>query len=92
MRIGPSYLQQAQFYNAAKTVRPQQTQTAKFSDKLQISDAGKDLGNVKSAVAGAEDIRAEKIAPIKSAVQDGSYDVDNETFADKMLEKLAGAF
>jgi negative regulator of flagellin synthesis FlgM len=49
---------------------------------------GKDYQTAKAAVEGTPDIREELTAPIKAKIQDGTYYVDNDTFADKLLEKF----
>ncbi|MGN0345684.1 MAG: flagellar biosynthesis anti-sigma factor FlgM [Lachnospiraceae bacterium] len=59
-----------------------------FRDKLQISDAGKDLQIAKQAVQNAPDVREDKIAAIKSALANGTYNVSSDDFADRMMEKL----
>ena len=46
-----------------------------FKDKLNISSAGKDLNVAKQAVAAAPDVRADKIAELKSAIENGTYDI-----------------
>jgi negative regulator of flagellin synthesis FlgM len=43
------------------------------------------------ALANTSDIREDRIADIKSAIQDGSYEVSSESFADKLLEKYSQA-
>ena len=39
----------------------------------------------KQAVASAPDVRQDKIADIKERIQNGTYDVSPEAFADKLL-------
>jgi negative regulator of flagellin synthesis FlgM len=48
---------------------------------------GKDFQTAKAAVAAAPDIREDLTASIKEKVQNGTYSVDNDTFADKLLKK-----
>ena len=67
--------------------RTQKTQTASHTDRLQISSQGKDFQTAKSAVAAAPDIREELTAPIKARIQNGTYGVDNASFAEKLLQK-----
>jgi negative regulator of flagellin synthesis FlgM len=49
---------------------------------------GKDYQTAKAAVEGTPDIREELTAPIKAKIQNGTYSVDNDTFADKLLKKI----
>ena len=62
-------------------------QTASHTDRLQISSQGKDFQTAKAAVAAAPDIREELTAPIKARIQNGTYGVDNASFAEKLLQK-----
>ena len=55
--------------------------------RLQISSQGKDFQTAKAAVAAAPDIREELTAPIKARIQNGTYGVDNASFAEKLLQK-----
>ncbi|MDD3369569.1 MAG: flagellar biosynthesis anti-sigma factor FlgM [Lachnospiraceae bacterium] len=86
MRI-EAYTQVQQLYGTKKANTTKKTGTASFSDQVQISSIGKDIQTVKSAVGSSSDIREELTAPIKSAIQNGTYDVSNESFADKLLAK-----
>jgi len=90
MRI-QSYIQVQQMYNTQKPNRTQKSTQTSFSDKLQISTLGKDIQTAKMALANTSDIREDRIADIKSAIQDGSYEVSSESFADKLLEKYSQA-
>ena len=92
MRI-ESYSQIQQIYNANKTVdKSGKVNSNGFKDKLNISNAGKDLQVAKNAVAGTPDIREDKVASIKAAIDNGTYDVSGEEFAEKIMEKLSQAF
>lgn len=92
MRI-ESYSQIQQLYNASKPANNKSTATSlDFKDKLNISSAGKDLTIAKQAVNSAPDVRADKIEAVKSAIDNGTYDVSGQEFADKIMEKLSQAF
>ncbi len=86
MRI-EAYTQVQQLYQSQKVNRSQKAGKASQTDKLQISSFGKDIQTAKAAVAGSPDFRDELTAPIKARIQDGTYTVDNESFADKLLKK-----
>lgn len=88
MRI-EAYTQVQQLYSSQKSNRNQKTGAVAKSDKvqLQISSVGKDFHVAKAAVAGCPDIREELTAPIKARIQSGTYEVGNETFAEKLLRK-----
>lgn len=86
MRI-EAYTQVQQLYHTKKTSRPQSAAKTGTSDKLQISSIGKDIQTAKAAVAGSSDIREDVIAPLKEKIQNGTYEVSNESFADKLFAK-----
>lgn len=88
MRI-EAYSQVQQMYQTKKVDRPQRTGYAAAADKVQISSIGKDLRTAKAAVAASAEIREDVTAPIKARIQSGSYQVDAESFADKLMMKYA---
>ena len=86
MRI-EAYSQVQQMYQTKKVNKAQKTGGVSRSNQLQISSLGKDLQTAKTAVAGSPDVREELTASIKAKVQNGTYQVDNGTFAEKLLQK-----
>ena len=56
-------------------------------DQLSISQTGYDYQIAKQAVAEASDIREDIVAQMKEKVTQGSYNVDTEDFASKLLSK-----
>ena len=86
MRI-EAYTQVQQLYQAQKVNRAQKSVAVGQTDKLQISNFGRDIQTAKAAVAGSPDIREELTASIKAKIQNGTYEVSNESFAEKLLQK-----
>lgn len=89
MRI-EAYSQIQQLYNTSKanSAGRKTAASADFRDRLQISNAGKDMQTAKMAVANAPDVRADRVAAIKSALADGTYNVSGDDFADRIMERL----
>ena len=58
------------------------------SDSLTISDFGKELQIAKQAVASAPDIRADRVAELKKRINEGTYNVSSEDFANKFLADM----
>lgn len=87
MRI-EAYTQVQQLYKTKKPAKAQTGKNVSFSDQLQISGIGKDLQTAKAAVAGSSDIREDVTAPIKASIQNGTYEVSTESFADKLLARF----
>ena len=86
MRI-EAYSQVQQLYQTKKVNKTQQPGDVSHSDRVQISSLGKDFQTAKAAVAESPDIREELTASIKSKIDNGTYYVDNATFAEKLLQK-----
>ena len=86
MRI-EAYSQVQQMYQTKKVNKVKQAGSVSNADQIQISSLGRDFQTAKTAVAGTPDIREELTAPIKTRVQNGTYQVDNGTFAEKLLQK-----
>ena len=76
-----------QAYTSQKITRGQATAKKGSTDQVQISSLGLDMQTATAAVKGASDIRYDKVEPLKTAVQNGTYNVDSESFADKLLQK-----
>lgn len=57
------------------------------SDKLEISQFGKDYHIAKQAVAEAPDIREDMVATVKSRIQAGNYNVTADDLAARLSEK-----
>lgn len=87
MRI-EAYSQVQALYKSQKTKRSAATETAGSSkDQLQISSLGKDIQTAQAALAATPDIREDLTASVKASLQSGTYNVDNSSFAAKLLEK-----
>ncbi len=86
MRI-EAYTQVQQIYNTQKTAKPQKTSAKTFADQIQISSLGKDINTAKAAVSAGSDIREDVVAPIKAQIDNGTYSVSAQSFADKLMQK-----
>ncbi len=86
MRI-EAYNQVQQVYQTRRTGKTQKSAAVSRTDKVQISSFGKDIQTAKAAVASSPDIREELTAPIKARIQDGTYAVSSESFAEKLMKK-----
>jgi len=91
MRI-EAYSKVQQLYQTKNTVKSEKTAKRSFSDQFEISSTGKDLQTAKQAMAGAPDIREDVTAPLKSAIQNGTYHVSEEKFAAKLYERYFSNF
>lgn len=54
-------------------------------DKVSLSSSAQDMKTTREAVAAAPDIRQDKVNEIKTAVENGTYQINAEKIANKML-------
>ena len=87
MRI-EAYTQVQKLYQSQKVNRSQKTSVVAQTDQLQISSIGKDFQVAKTAVAESPDVREELVSSIKTKIQNGTYEVSNESFAEKLISKV----
>lgn len=55
-------------------------------DTVELSDTARALKAADEQIANTPDIDSEKVARLKAAIEDGSYQVDAERVAGKMLD------
>lgn len=89
MRI-EAYSKVQQLYQTNKTTKSDKLTKRSFSDQFEISNTGKDLQTAKQAMASTPDVRESKVAQLKSAIQSGTYQVNEEKFAAKLYERYYG--
>ncbi len=58
-------------------------------DKVTISSRANDLGRLAELAKAAPEIRSEKVAELKSALEDGSLKVDSRELAAKMFKEMS---
>lgn len=90
MRID-AYNQVSKIYQTSNKMKSQKLSQTSARDKVEISSFGKAYQVAKSAVNEAPDVREDKIADIKARIDDGTYEVSSEKFADKLLENYGKA-
>ena len=86
MRID-AYNQISQVYQANRNPTVSKAKSVYGSDKVEISQFGKDFQIAKQAVADAPDVRADKVAEVKAKLDAGTYNVSADDFAAKLAEK-----
>ena len=93
MRID-AYNQISQLYQNSSLQKAEDKKTSKlsFKDELKLSSQGIDAQVAKQAVQSAPDIRMDKVSSIKEEIDNGTYDVDMDDFAGKLLEKYNDLF
>jgi negative regulator of flagellin synthesis FlgM len=63
--------------------KPDKTVTK--TDTVAISDAAKEIQEVKKQLDEVPDVRADKVAELKAQIENGTYEIKSEEIAEKML-------
>lgn len=91
MRIG-TYNMLSQIYGNTGTKKPKSTgttSTGSFLDQVSFSSMGKDMQTAKTALGNTPDVRESKIQDLKRRIEDGTYDVSVDDFAQKLLDSYS---
>ncbi len=70
--------------NAAESAFARET-----GDKVTISSRGNDLGRLVELTKAAPEIDSEKVAQVKSALEEGSLAVDSRELAARMFKEMS---
>lgn len=72
--------------DSATAAQPEQTSKTQVSgESVQLSQNARQLQSVSEKIANLPSVNSEKVAQLKQAIADGSYQIDNERVASKML-------
>lgn len=93
MRID-AYNQINQIYGVNKTKKTGKTRSGSGAtmDQVSFSSIGRDMQVAKTALAKVPDVRQEKVDAIKSSIQNGTYNVSNESFAERLVSVYQNRF
>ncbi|MBI3580817.1 MAG: flagellar biosynthesis anti-sigma factor FlgM [Nitrospinae bacterium] len=61
---------------------------AAASEKIAVSDVGKEIAKIQGQLKKTPDVRADKVKSIKSQINDGSYYVNSDKIASKIMEDI----
>lgn len=86
MRID-AYNQISQIYQTTGRRTVGKKNSVYGSDKVEISQFGKDYQIAKQAVADAPDVREDLVASVKARIEAGTYDVSADDLAARLSEK-----
>lgn len=90
MRIG-TYNMINQVYSnssAKKSTTTNGSGYTSFMDEISISSTAKDMQVAKAALNKTDDVRQSIVSDIKSKIDNGTYEVDPNDFAEKLLESF----
>jgi negative regulator of flagellin synthesis FlgM len=77
---------------AAKAAKAKDARLGDEGDTLRLSHEAKLHTAARSAAMQADDMRQERVDALKAQVEDGTYQIDNEKIAAKLLQDEADLF
>ncbi|SPD73329.1 Negative regulator of flagellin synthesis, anti-sigma-28 factor FlgM [uncultured Desulfobacterium sp.] len=82
-----AYLNNVKDKNRVGATTPQPSDTAEKYDKVELSQAFRDVNKAKEELASIHDIRTEKVDEIKKQINDGTYKIDGNKIAFNMVRQ-----
>ena len=59
------------------------------SDRVELSPQSRDMNKIHEILASTPEVRTEKVAALKKAISEGTYNVKTGDVADKMVQEMA---
>lgn len=76
------------FYHGKTAITETTNGIRRQSDNIEISPAGREMDALKKEVAALPDIRLERVALMKQQLGFGTYRIDADLVATKMMESM----
>ena len=57
------------------------------TDKVEISEAAKEIQEVRKQLDNTSDVQTEKVEQLKNQIENGTYEIKSEEIAEKMLKE-----
>jgi len=89
MRISPQQYEKVMAIYRNQQQNKLQGQEQKQKDTMRISGEAKMVKEVRDLLQETPEVRQERVAELKEAVQNGEYKVDSKEVAGKMLQRMA---
>lgn len=87
MRID-AYSAISNIYTNKSKVKTSPVSQVTNSDKVEISQFGRDFQIAKQAVKDAPDVREDKVRDIKAMMSAGTYSISSRELADKLVSNI----
>jgi negative regulator of flagellin synthesis FlgM len=82
-----AYVNQVQEKDKVDATSEQPEKQQAKADTVELSETGKRVQEAHKQLESIPDIREEKVAQLKEQVENGTYEVDAEQVADKMIKE-----
>jgi len=90
----PSQLQDLAQQNLQKITKPdakespQSTEKTVTSDRVDISGKAREVAELMSMISQMPDVRADKVAEVKKAIESGNYNINPLQIAQSILNEI----
>ena len=82
-----AYVNQVQDKNKIGSPEDKPENSVKKSDTVVISDAAKKVQEARSQLIDIPDVREEKVSELRNQIQNGTYQIDADKIAGKMIKE-----
>ena len=82
-----AYVNQVQDKNKVDSSENNSNKAAAKTDTVVISDAAKRIQEVRSQLDAVPDVDEEKVAQLKKEIEDGTYEINADKIAGKMISE-----
>ena len=83
-----AYVNQVQDKDKVDATSEQPEKQETKSDTVVLSDTAKKIQETQTQLKAIPDVREDKVAQLKEQIENGTYEIDEEKIADKMLKDL----
>ena len=81
-----SYVNQVQDKDKVDATSEQPQEQQNKADTVALSNAAKNIQEAQKQLEAIPDVREDKVAQLKEQIENGTYEIDEEKIADKMLK------
>jgi negative regulator of flagellin synthesis FlgM len=81
-----AYVNQVQDKDKVDAAAEQKEQQQAKADTVALSSAAKDIQEAQKQLEAIPDVREDKVAQLKEQIENGTYEIDADKIADKMLK------
>lgn len=75
--------------NEVKRIKRNEEDNGSFSseDKVELSSQATDLKNIQAQTMALPDVRSEKVEQLRMKVENGTYQIDNQAIAERLIDE-----
>lgn len=81
-----AYVNQVQEKDKVDAAAEQPEKQQNKADTVALSNAAKNIQEAQKQLEAIPDVREDKVAELKEQIENGTYEIDAEKIADKMLK------